>query len=422
MCSHTHSPGGSFVALPLPRDPGLYADPEQFRWAGSMEGLPEAPTAPEVPWRDGVRGVLDFVARILPGVVMAVALAYVARDVSHWLGVSWFGFERSPLSPILFAILLGLAIRNTVGLPAAYEAGLRFSLQRLLRLGVALLGLRLSLAAVGAIGLAALPIVVVSIATALVLVGWVTRALGLPPRLGTLVAVGTAICGNSAIVAAGPAIDAEEDEISYAVGCVTLFGLLALLVYPFLSHAMFGGDATLAGLFLGTAIHDTAQVAGAGMLYLQQYGVAETLDTATVTKLLRNLFMIAVVPGMAYLHHRHARSGERVRLPALRQAVPFFVLGFLALALLRTVGDLGAAPFGGAISAATWGAWLDGASALSAWLLAIAMAAVGLGTDLRRIRRLGMRPLLVGLVAALAVGGVAAFSIRALAPWIATLA
>ena len=410
------------MALPIVREPDLYADPERFRWAGSMEGLPEVSGSPEVPWRDGARGLLEFLARVLPGVAIAAALAYVARDASHWLGVSVFGFERSPLSPILFAILLGLAIRNVIGVPTAYDAGLRFCLQRLLRLGVALLGVGLSLSAVGAIGLAALPIVLVSITTAIVLVSWVTRVLGLPPRLGTLVAVGTAICGNSAILAAGPAIGAKENEISYAVGCVTLFGLCALLVYPFLSHAMFGGDPTLAGLFLGTAIHDTAQVAGAGMVYLQQYGGAGALDSATVTKLLRNLFMLAVIPGMALLHHRHAHGGERVRIPALRQAVPVFVLGFLALALLRTLGDLGDAPFGGAITAATWEGWIDSASALSGWLLAISMVAIGLGTDLRRIRILGARPLLVGLFAAVAVGAVAMASIHVLAPWIQTLA
>ncbi|NQZ95614.1 MAG: putative sulfate exporter family transporter [Myxococcales bacterium] len=410
------------MPTPTGSERNLYADPEVFRWAGSMEGVPDASPSRPLPWREGARELLAFIARVLPGVAIAVVMAYAATGASQWLGVEVFGFERSPLSPILFAILLGLAIRNAIGIPAAYDEGLRFCLQRLLRLGVALLGMRLSLAAVGAIGLAALPIVVASITTAILLVGWVNRALGLPPRLGTLVAVGTAICGNSAIVAAGPAIGAKEDEISYAVGCVTLFGLIALLVYPFLSHGMFDGDPTLVGLFLGTAIHDTAQVAGAGMLYLQQYGVGEVLDTATVTKLLRNLFMIAVIPGMAYLHQRREHKAERLRIPAFRQAVPMFVLGFLALALLRTLGDLSEAPFGGAIESATWGTWIGSASALSGWLLAIAMAAVGLGTDLRRLRSLGARPLLVGLAAALAVGGASAVLIRVLAPWIRGLA
>ena len=188
------------MPTPTGSERNLYADPEVFRWAGSMEGVPDAAPSRPLPWREGARELLAFIARVLPGVAIAVVMAYAATGASQWLGVEVFGFERSPLSPILFAILLGLAIRNAIGIPAAYDEGLRFCLQRLLRLGVALLGMRLSLAAVGAIGLAALPIVVASITTAILLVGWVNRALGLPPRLGTLVAVGTAICGNSAIV------------------------------------------------------------------------------------------------------------------------------------------------------------------------------------------------------------------------------
>src|SRR4029453_17942071 len=152
----------------------------------------------------------------------------------------------------------------------------------------------------------------------------------------------------SAIAATGPAIGARDDEVSYAVGCVTLFGLFALLVYPFAAQWLFAGDPRLAGLFLGAAIHDTAQVAGAGMLAAQHYGDPAVLDTAAVTKLLRNAFMIAVVPAAASWHHRGASAG--VRAPRLTQAVPRFVLGFLALALVRTLGDLGgAAPFGGAL-------------------------------------------------------------------------
>ena len=144
------------------------------------------------------------------------------------MGTSLLGFSHSPISPIMVALLLGLAIRNAIGLPAVYEGGLKFCLRHVLRLGIMLLGLRLSLAAVGQIGLVGLPIIVGCIATALILVTWINHALGLPRRLGSLIAVGTSICGVSAIVATGPVVDAEEDEVSYAVACVTLFGLLAL--------------------------------------------------------------------------------------------------------------------------------------------------------------------------------------------------
>jgi len=393
-----------------------------------MEGVPDwiAPTetaeerAERVGWRARGHALLEMGGQLVPGLALAFALAFLGIELSSWLGSALLGVEKSPISPILVAILAGLAIRNTLGLPTVYEVGLALALKRLLRVGVALLGIRLSLGAVGAIGLAALPVVIATITAALLLVSVISRGLGLPRRLGTLVAVGTAICGNTAIVATGPVIDASEDEISYAVGTITVFGLLALLIYPFLSHAAFGGDATLAGLFLGTAIHDTAQVAGAGLLYAQQYGTPEALDTATVTKLVRNLFMVAVIPLMALLHHRSGASHSGSR-PALTQMVPLFVFGFVGMALLRSLGDLGQLPFAGLLTAETWQAAIQLVSGISAWCLTVAMASVGLGTNLKRLRSLGARPLAAGLAAALIVGLVSALLLHALAPFIARL-
>ncbi|HSJ98794.1 MAG TPA: putative sulfate exporter family transporter, partial [Myxococcota bacterium] len=317
------------------------------------------------------------------------------------------------VSPILVAILVGLAIRNTVGLPGVYEPGVRLGLKRVLRVGVALLGVQLSLGAAGAIGLLALPVVAGCIVAALALASVVGRSLALPPRLATLIAVGTAICGNTAIIATAPLIGADDDETSYAVGCITVFGLLALLTYPFVSHGLFAGDAAQAGLFLGTAIHDTAQVAGAGLLYLQQYGDSAALETATVTKLVRNLCMLAVLPGIALLHRRSGAAARGARLD-WRQAVPGFVFAFVALTALRTLGDLGERPFG-VLAPETWRAALDTAGWLSAACLTVAMASVGLGTNLTRLRSLGLRPLAAGLAIALAVGAVAFGAIRLLA-------
>jgi uncharacterized integral membrane protein (TIGR00698 family) len=315
----------------------------------------------------------------------------------------------------MVALLLGLAIRNAVGLPAVYEKGLKFCLRHVLRLGIMLLGLRLSLAAVGKIGMEGLPIIVGCIAAALVLVTWINRALGLPRRLGSLIAVGTSICGVSAIVATGPVVDAEEDEVSYAVACVTLFGLLALFCYPFLAHALFRGDARMAGLFLGTAIHDTAQVAGAGLMYRQQYGAPEALETAAVVKLVRNLFMAGVIPLMALLYRGGDPDLSRSARPKWHQVVPLFVLGFLALAAVRSLGDLGARPFF-VLAPDRWKQFLDGADLTSGWCLATAMAGVGLGTGLTKLRVLGWRPLCVGLAAAALVGGVSFGLITLLVP------
>jgi uncharacterized integral membrane protein (TIGR00698 family) len=392
-----------------------YENPELFRFVGGMEGVPEwvdpAETPAERAARQGWRGrgheILEMAGQLVPGIALAILAALIGRVLSGWLGTTVLGFESSPISPILLAILLGLLIRNTVGLPVVYELGLQLCLKRILRVGVALLGIRLSLASVGAIGLSAVPVILLCIATALLLVSWAARAFGVPRRLGVLVAVGTAICGNTAIVAMAPVIGADEDETSYAIGTITVFGLLALVTYPFVAHGLFGGDMARAGLFLGTAIHDTAQVAGAGLLYADQYLAPEVLDTATVTKLVRNLFMIGVIPLVAIRHHRDASTQTTAR-PGVRDLVPFFVIGFIVMAGLRTLGDLGEEPFGGWLSAANWAATIEFTGNLSAWCLTVAMASVGLGTNLKKLRGLGLRPLGVGLVAALAVGAVSA--------------
>ena len=414
--------------IPSPSDP--YANPELFRYVGSMEGVPDFLDLAETPaeraarrgWRATGHGWLEDSGRIAPGLLLAFVLALFGRWVSSWLGDGALGFETSPISPILIAIVGGLLVRNTVGLPAVYESGLQLCLKKVLRIGVALLGIRLSLSGVGAIGLAALPIIVVCIVSALVLVSWVSRVLALPGRLGVLVAVGTAICGNTAIVATGPVIKATDEEVAYAVGTITVFGLIALVVHPFVAHAIFGGDSFQAGLFLGTAIHDTAQVAGAGLLYGQQFGAPEVLDIATVTKLVRNVFMVVVIPLMALLYQgAESDQAEKNKIP-FRQLIPIFVLGFIAMACLRTLGDLGDSPFGGMLSLSRWEAAIETASSLSAWCLTIAMASVGLGTQLSRLKGLGFRPLAAGLVAALVVGVLSAGLILAMGSQLEALA
>jgi len=397
-----------------------YANPELFEWLDSLEGVPDwlGPGETEIeregwsPWQRHANRLFAFVGATLPGLTLALLIAFGGRMIAQ-IPATWFDFDKTPVSPILVAILLGLLIRNTIGLPTVYEAGLQLALKRVLRIGVALLGIRLSLAAAGTIGLVALPIICCCIATALFFVTRIGAMVGLPPRLSTLIAVGTAICGNSAIVAIAPVIEANDDEVSYAVGCVTLFGLVALIVYPYLGHYLFDGDPTLVGLFLGTAIHDTAQVAGAGMVYLAQFGTPEVLDSATVTKLQRNMFMLAVIPLMAF-HSRSTRMTSSLSAQ-IKAAIPFFVFGFLAMSLLRTIGDIGPHPFG-ILSQETWHEFIAVATRTATLCLTVAMAAVGLGTSFTRLRGLGMKPLAVGLAAAMLVGIVSYLLVGAIGP------
>jgi uncharacterized integral membrane protein (TIGR00698 family) len=340
---------------------------------------------------------------VLPGLLLALALAFAGQFLSKWIGIDLMGLPKSPISAIMMAIILGIIIRNTISLPAAFQPGIRFGLVRVLRLGIVLLGIRLSLGEVGAIGLQALPIIFGVVASALLIVTYFSKKLGLSPKLGTLIAVGTSICGATAIVATAPTIAARDDEVAYSVACVTLFGVFAMLVYPFAAHWLFAGDVFASGLFLGTSVHETAQVAGAGLVYQQYYNDPQALDVATVTKLVRNLGMLLIIPLMAVLYHRSSSDGTQA--PKWYTMIPLFVIGFACMSLLRTVGDMGDVPFG-FLEPEQWQAAVKYTKEFAEVCLAVAMAAVGLGTSIKGLRDIGLKPLGVGLFSALLVGAV----------------
>jgi uncharacterized integral membrane protein (TIGR00698 family) len=226
-----------------------------------------------------------------------------------------------------------------------------------------------------------------------------------------LIAVGTSVCGATAIVATAPAIGAKDDEVSYSVACITLFGVVAMLVYPFAGHWIFSGDAFASGLFLGTSVHETAQVAGSGLVYQQYYGDPQVLDVATVTKLVRNLGMLVIIPLMSVVYHRNSTEGGEA--PKWWTMIPLFVVGFACMSLIRTIGDSGELAFG-MIPQETWQAIVGHTKEFAEICLAVAMAAVGLGTSIKGLMEIGIRPLAIGLFSALLVGGVSISLIKVL--------
>ena len=343
--------------------------------------------------------------RVVPGLALAVLLALLGNFFADGLSAA-LGLGAGAISGIMVAILLGLAIGNIVRLPVALKEGISFAVKRVLRLGIVLLGLRLSIAEVGSIGLKALPVILVTIPAAILVVGYLGRRIQLPDRLASLIAVGTSICGNTAIVAVSPTIGAKEEETSYAVACITVFGLFAMLVYPFVAHWLFSGDAFAAGVFLGSAVHDTSQVAGAAMVYQEYYQSPQALNVATVTKLERNLSMLVVIPLMAILYHRRSATGTAP--PPWWTMVPLFVIGFAAMSLLRTIGDLGGERPLGLLDPSQWHAIIKFGKEAASYCLAIAMAGVGLGTSIKGLRSIGLKPLALGLVSALIVGIISA--------------
>ncbi len=386
-------------------------------WASSwdsMEGVPDLPPVPKAAkkpappaWAPG-HAALEWIGQRVSGFALAALLATAANWLADWFGTSVLGYKNSPLSGVPLAILFGMIICNAVGLPTLFQSGLAVCMRQLQRLAIMLLGFRLSLGMAGAIGLDGLPIIVGCIVVALVVIPWLGLRVGLSKRLATLIAVGTSICGVSAIMAVAPTIDAEEEEVSYAVACVVIFGMLAMLSYPYLVPLLFGSDYAAAGIFFGTAIHDTAQVTGSALSFQQLHRAPEVLNTATVVKIIRNLSMVIVIPLMAALFNRERHGGSAKKKSfgqQLKQLVPLFIVGFLGMTIVRTVGDVGTKAFG-VLGRADWQSFLDAMNWASAWLLTVVMAAVGLSTGFAQLKRLGLRPFFVGLSAAAIVGGV----------------
>jgi uncharacterized integral membrane protein (TIGR00698 family) len=358
---------------------------------------------------------VNKVPSLVAGLLAAVILAVVSIWLSRFVGETLLGFDKTPISAVMLAILLGLLTGVVIPMPKALKPGLSFAVAKVLRLGIILLGIRLTLFDVFRLGAYGVPIVLICIVGALFLTTRINSWLRLPERLGTLIAVGTSICGVSAIVATGPSIDAEDEEVAYAVAVITVFGLLATLVYPYVANLIFAGQALKVGLFLGTSVHDTSQVVGSAKVYADVFSAPLALDTATVTKLVRNVFMAAVIPFMAFYYARKSQAeGKKTNVAKL---LPLFVLGFLAMAVLRSIGDAMVNSGGNAYglwSATEWKGLHDTIKNWGEYLLVIALAGVGLSTNFRSFKGLGIKPFLVGLGAALIVGLVSFLAISLL--------
>ncbi len=331
---------------------------------------------------------------------------------------------------VLVALLAGLAIANARPLPALLTPGVDFAAKRILRVGVALLGARLTLADVVDIGGPSVLVVLVTMATAFVTVAMVGRMVGVSPQLGILLGTGTAVCGNSAIVAASPIIDADEREVSYAVATITIFGTIALVLFPIIGRAIGLSDQEF-GVWAGLAINDTSQVVAAGAAYSEQ-----ALEHATVVKLVRNALMGPILIGLTIWMGRRRRpageipavrppdpasSGSEAAAPTARpsyaepagseaaaptapvgtglwrtarSAVPAFVVAFIVLAAMRSAGLI---PEDVA----------DVLGSVSVVAITVAIAGVGLKTRVVELAIVGLRPVLVGLAASTALAIVA---------------
>lgn len=368
----------------------------------------------------------DAAAPLVPGVALSGAVLLGSGIVADGIGgalATWQGIAMtaSPISAVPIAILSGIVVNNVVSLPASVKPGLKFCTTTILRAGIVCIGIKLSMLDLVQLGSYGLPIVVGSIGAGLAFVPWLNNKLNLPTRLGFLIAAGSSICGVTAIASVAPVIKADEKEVALAVANVALFGTVGMLFYPYLAHTIFDTPEQI-GLFLGTAIHDTSQVMGAAMSYVQVYGEEVALQTAAVTKLTRNLFLAAVIPGLAWYSNRASGGAGGKNTASWKTLFPTFILGFILMALFRTSVDSYIASNKDSeteslIDAAEWKRvtkFLGDDVAKAA--MGTAMAGLGLSTSLSVFKGVGARAFLVGWAGALVVGGVGCISSYLLAP------
>jgi uncharacterized integral membrane protein (TIGR00698 family) len=376
------------------------SDLSRYAWADyldSMDGLP-APVVLRSP----------RAARTGPSPLWGLAASALVTIAAVWVSELPFApftlkGNRHPIEPVMVAIVLGMILANVLPLPKLLAPGLKFATKKLLPLAIILVGARLDFIAVLNVGAQALAMSVGTIVLGLGLFLLFIRLGWVPRKLGLLLGIGTAICGGTAIVAAAPVIDADDKDVTFSVATVTLCGLAAMFLLPVAAEVMHLSDRAF-GIWAGLSIHQTPQVIAAGFAYSRGAG-----EIATIVKLAR---VCLLAPVLLLVGWQAARGGHEVgkRVQVLH-VFPMFVIGFLAMALLRTLGllpqmtvRLTAKPvLGGGVHEVDV---VRVCETVSKYLIVAAMAAVGLETRFSALRKTGLRPLLLGMSAAVVIAGV----------------
>lgn len=310
--------------------------------------------------------------QVLPGLALATAIAATAFALRSLPGVSL-------LSPMILAIVIGIALHNLVGTPVRARAGVKFALRPVLRFAIILLGLQLTATQVAEVGATGIGIIALVLLATFVFTVRCGRWLGVEPKLAELIAAGTSICGASAVIATNTVTRAPDEDVAYAVACVTVFGSVAMLAYPLLAGPL-GLGAHAYGLWAGASIHEVGQVVAAAY-----QGGATAGEFGTVAKLSRVMLLAPVVLSLGFLAMSRARRSGGGQATAAAP-VPWFVLGFIAMVGFNSLVAIPPEAKAMIVAATTF-------------LLSVALAAMGLETDIGKLKAKGLRPLLLGLAA-----------------------
>lgn len=330
-----------------------------------------------------------FVVEIFPGFLAALLIALVAKGVEACLPGHLLG------APII-ALFAGMAINRVWKPEAMLSEGLNFTSKRVLKFAIVLLGASLGIGTIMSVGRISLAVMVFTLWTCFGCGYWIGRALHLNWKMSNLISAGTGICGGSAIAAIAPAIDADDRDIAYAMSATFLFDMVMILVFPLMGRWLGLSDMAY-GLWAGTAVNDTASVVAAGYAFSERAG-----DFATMVKLTRTLAIIPTVIIFSLIHVRLQRRAMAATPGAVRgkagfqmkTLIPWFIVGFVGLAVVNSLGIIPAA-----VS--------TGAKESSKFLMIAALAAIGMKTDCQEMRKSGLNPMIHGFLISLLVAVVA---------------
>lgn len=337
----------------------------------------------------GARRFLDY----LPGLLLLIAVGLAGKYAEvGWLALAKHQHWRVPdIEYVLWAIVFGLVITNTVGLHRIFRPGVG-TYEFWLKIGIVLLGARFVLGDVLKLGATSLVQILIDMTVAGAIIIAAARWFGLSGKLGSLLAIGTSICGVSAIIAAKGAIRARNSDVSYAIASILALGAVALFVLPPLGHAIGLTDHEF-GLWAGLAVDNTAETTATGYLFSDAAG-----KTAVLVKSVRNALIGFVVLGFAIYWAAKGEAdavapGVKAKAAFVWQKFPKFVLGFLAVSAVVTAGLLSKGQ-------------VANLGAVSKWAFLLTFAGVGLSTDFRQIARTGWRPLVVAVIGLVVVATV----------------
>ena len=321
-----------------------------------------------------IRASTHHIGDLSWGVLLTIIIASAAFLIRELPGLS-------AVSPMILAVIIGMAVNSVIGLPERVRPGIAIVVRSVLRFAIILLGLQLTIGQVANVGLTGLGIIALAVISTMGFTIWLGGVLRVDRQLSHLIAVGTAICGASAIVAANSVTRARGEDVAYALACVTLFGTIAMFSYPLLADVLLLSPDVY-GLWAGASIHEVAQVVAAAF----QAG-PEAGEIGTVAKLSRIIFLAPIVLSLAAIAPRGG-AGEPPTIP-----IPWFVLGFIGMMLLNSI-------------VAVPSAVRSVAGSATSFMLAMALAAMGLQTNIAHLRKKGLRPLLLGCGATIYIAGI----------------